>query len=178
VVTLSVELELDAAPAPADAGSGFSRDWLTDRRARRPSGPGARDAYRDALYHRPNVRVLLELLALTPADDLLEVGCGGGALLQDALGTDCRDDELARLAPDASFADVRVERHDLGPAAREVDVPAETSRSWRAARAPVPARPQGLTAVTLGSWRRPSREARSSSSASTRSPTAGTASRG
>lgn len=65
-------------------------DWLTDRRARRPSGEEARGTYRDPLFHRPNFVVLLELLALGPEDVLLEVGCGGGAFLHDALESGCR----------------------------------------------------------------------------------------
>jgi hypothetical protein len=65
-------------------------DWLTDRRARRPSGEEARATYRDPLFHRPNFAVLLELLALGPEDVLLEVGCGGGAFLHDALESGCR----------------------------------------------------------------------------------------
>jgi SAM-dependent methyltransferase len=65
-------------------------DWITDRRARRPSGPQARATYRDPLYHRPNFKVILNVLGLTPDDYLLEVGCGGGAFLQDALRSGCR----------------------------------------------------------------------------------------
>jgi SAM-dependent methyltransferase len=65
-------------------------DWLTDRRARRPSGEEARGVYREPLFHRPNFAVLLELLALGPEDVLLEVGCGGGVFLMDALESGCR----------------------------------------------------------------------------------------
>ena len=65
-------------------------DWLTDRRARRPSGSQARAGYRDPLYHRPNFRAILNTLKLTPNDYLLEVGCGGGALLEEALRSGCR----------------------------------------------------------------------------------------
>ncbi|RPJ87573.1 MAG: methyltransferase domain-containing protein [Acidobacteria bacterium] len=65
-------------------------DWLTDRGARRPSGRQARETYRDPLYHYPNFRVILAELALKPQDYLLEVGCGGGALLKDALQSGCR----------------------------------------------------------------------------------------
>lgn len=65
-------------------------DWLTDRRARRPSGAQARDIYRDPLYHWPSFRVILAELDLTAADYLLEVGCGGGALLKSALTSECR----------------------------------------------------------------------------------------
>jgi SAM-dependent methyltransferase len=73
------------AMAPAAFG-----DWLTDREARRPSGPQARAVYRDPLYHYPNFRVILAELALTPADYLIEIGCGGGALLKEALQSGCR----------------------------------------------------------------------------------------
>lgn len=73
------------ATAPAAFG-----DWLTDRLARRPSGAAARGIYGDPLFHYPNFRVLLEELALTPDDYLVEVGCGGGALLADALESGCR----------------------------------------------------------------------------------------
>ena len=73
------------ATSPAAFG-----DWLTDRRARRPSGAQSRDVYRDPLYHYPNFRVILDELALTPDDHLLEVGCGGGAMLNIALRSGCR----------------------------------------------------------------------------------------
>ncbi len=73
------------ATAPADLG-----EWLTDRRARRPAGAQARVVYRDPLYHYPNFQVLLQELALTPDDLLLEVGCGGGAFLCAALQSGCR----------------------------------------------------------------------------------------
>jgi SAM-dependent methyltransferase len=71
--------------APARFG-----DWLTDRGARRPSGAQARAIYRDPLYHYPNFRVILTELALRADDYLLEVGCGGGALLNEALRSGCR----------------------------------------------------------------------------------------
>ncbi len=79
-------------------------DWLTDRAARRPSGAEARSTYRDPLYHYPNFAVILEKLALTADDYLLEVGCGGGALLKRALKSGCRaaaidhSPEMVRLA--------------------------------------------------------------------------------
>lgn len=65
-------------------------DWFTDRRARRPSGRQSRDVYRDPLYHRPNFKVILAALNLQPRDYLVEVGCGGGAFLHDALKSGCR----------------------------------------------------------------------------------------
>jgi len=65
-------------------------DWITDRRTRRPSGPQARAFYRDPLYHRPNFKVILKVLGLRDDDYLLEVGCGGGAFLEDALRSGCK----------------------------------------------------------------------------------------
>jgi SAM-dependent methyltransferase len=65
-------------------------DWVTDRRARRPSGPQSRAFYRDPLYHRPNFKAILQVLKLQPGDRLVEVGCGGGAFLHDALASGCR----------------------------------------------------------------------------------------
>lgn len=79
-------------------------DWLTDRRARKPSGAGARATYRDPTFHRPNFKLLLHTLGLRSQDFLLEVGCGGGAFLQEALASGCRaaaldhSPEMARLA--------------------------------------------------------------------------------
>jgi SAM-dependent methyltransferase len=65
-------------------------DWITDRNARRPSGPKSRDVYKNPIYHWPNFLAILDLLALSPADRLLEVGCGGGAFLHEALKSGCR----------------------------------------------------------------------------------------
>jgi ubiquinone/menaquinone biosynthesis C-methylase UbiE len=65
-------------------------DWITDRKTRRPSGPQARAFYRDPLYHRPNFKAILRVLGLRQDDYLLEVGCGGGAFLEDALRSGCK----------------------------------------------------------------------------------------
>lgn len=95
----AVAAPLLAATAPRALG-----DWLTDRLARRPSGRRSSAIYADPLFHRPNFRSLLEELALTPEDHLLEVGCGGGAFLEDALRSGCRaaavdhSPEMVRLA--------------------------------------------------------------------------------
>jgi SAM-dependent methyltransferase len=77
------------APLLRAASPGQYGDWLTDRRARRPSGAEAREVYADPLFHRPNFRAILAELALTADDRLLEVGCGGGAFLHDALESGC-----------------------------------------------------------------------------------------
>ena len=95
--------EVAAPLLRATAPAGFG-DWLTDRLARRPWGASARAVYRDPLYHYPNFRVILAELALSPDDYLLEVGCGGGALLKAALASGCRASavdhsrEMVRLA--------------------------------------------------------------------------------
>lgn len=91
------------ATAPARFG-----DWLTDRGARRPSGTQARAIYGDPIYHYPNFRVILAELDLRPEDHLLEVGCGGGALLAQALRSGCRaaaidhSPDMVRLAREAN----------------------------------------------------------------------------
>ena len=94
-------------------------DWLTDRVARRPSGAQARETYRDPLYHWPNFRVLLEELALTADDFLLEVGCGGGAFLHAALESGCRaaavdhSADMVRLASDVNREAVEAGRLEI-----------------------------------------------------------------
>lgn len=65
-------------------------DWITDRHARRPSGAHARNFYKNPVYHWPNFLAILDALDLTSDDYLLEVGCGGGALLHEALKSGCR----------------------------------------------------------------------------------------
>jgi len=88
-----------AATAPQALG-----DWITDRRARRPTGAAARKTYGDPIFHYPNFAVILEELALKKDDYLLEVACGGGALLRRALLSGCRaaavdySPEMVRLA--------------------------------------------------------------------------------
>ena len=84
-------------------GAAF-HDWLTDRIARRPSGRRAREVYGAGDVHDFARRAILDALRLGPADRLLEIGCGGGLLLRDALacgaaatGLD-HSEEMVRLA--------------------------------------------------------------------------------
>jgi ubiquinone/menaquinone biosynthesis C-methylase UbiE len=62
-------------------------DWLTDRVARRPEGARARAVYGADDVHDFARVAILDALALGPQDRLLDVGCGGGLLLRDALAT-------------------------------------------------------------------------------------------
>jgi SAM-dependent methyltransferase len=65
----------------ADAFEG----WLTDRVARRPTGERARAVYGDEQVHDFARSAILAALCLRAGDRLLEIGCGGGLLLRDAL---------------------------------------------------------------------------------------------
>ena len=64
-------------------------DWVTDRRARRPSGKRARETYGAPDVHEEMRRAVLGALDLGADDRLLEIGCGGGVLLREALATGC-----------------------------------------------------------------------------------------
>lgn len=65
-------------------------EWLIDRVARRPSGTASKEFYSNPIYHRPNFVAILDYLKLTKSDYLLEIGCGGGYFLADALKSGCR----------------------------------------------------------------------------------------
>lgn len=102
----------------ATAPLGFG-DWWTDRVARRPTGPAARKTYSDPVYHRPNFLLILERLHLTRDDRLLEVGCGGGAFLHDALASGCRawaldhSPDMVRLAREQNRGAVEEKRVEI-----------------------------------------------------------------
>ncbi|HZW84979.1 MAG TPA: methyltransferase domain-containing protein [Nitrososphaerales archaeon] len=101
-------------------------DWLTDRTARRPTGAAARRGYRNPTHHRPNFGAILERLALTPDDRLLEIGCGGGALLHEALKSGCtaagidHSLEMVKLAKEANAEAIREGRLEIKEASAEV----------------------------------------------------------
>jgi SAM-dependent methyltransferase len=109
-----VAAPLLGATAPRRLG-----DWLTDRAARCPSGAQARQFYRDPLYHRPNFKAILMALALRPADYLLEVGCGGGAFLEEALKCGCKaaaidhSPDMVRLAREVNRDAIRAGRLEI-----------------------------------------------------------------
>jgi SAM-dependent methyltransferase len=109
-----VAAPLLSAMAPRRLG-----DWITDRRARRPSGPQGRAYYRDPIYHRPNFQAILAVLRLKPEDYLLEVGCGGGAFLQDALKSGCKaaaidhSPDMVRVAGEVNHEAIQQNRLEI-----------------------------------------------------------------
>ena len=108
-----------AAPLFHAMGPSRLGDWITDRRARRPSGPQGRATYRDPIYHRPNFKAILAVLGLRPDDYLLEVGCGGGAFLQDALKSGCKaaaidhSSDMVRVAREVNHEAIQQNRLEI-----------------------------------------------------------------
>jgi SAM-dependent methyltransferase len=96
---------VDAAAGPSLAAASTSGlgDWLVNRFARRPAGARARTTYANPTEHRPGFAATLQGLSLGAEDHLLELGCGGGAFMQDALETGCNavaldhSEEMVRL---------------------------------------------------------------------------------
>ena len=95
-----------------DLEPGAFGDWKTDRTTRRPTGFNARKTYGDPLFHWPNFYYLLEKLKLSPSDYLLELGCGGGVFLREALKSGCKaagldhSPEMVRLARNNNLVSV------------------------------------------------------------------------
>lgn len=88
-------------------------EWLTDRVARRPTGRRAREVYGAEDVHDFARKAILGALVLTAEDRLLEIGCGGGLLLRDALragasatGIDHSEEMVALARERAPDADV------------------------------------------------------------------------
>jgi SAM-dependent methyltransferase len=102
-----VAAHLLSASAPNRLG-----DWIIDRGARRPSGEASRETYGNPVYHWPNFFAILDVLKLGPDDNLVEVGCGGGAFLHEALKSGCRASaidhsaDMVQLATEVNFASV------------------------------------------------------------------------
>lgn len=87
-------------------------DWLTDRVARKPAGARARGIYGAESVHDFARVAILDALDLNRGDHLLEIGCGGGLLLRDAL---CAG--AAATGLDHSAEMVRLARHTAPGAA-------------------------------------------------------------
>ena len=107
-----------AAPFLSRSSPRMFGNWLTDRAARRPFGGFARTSYREPTHHRPSFGAILAALQPGPDDMLLEIGCGGGAFLAQALRTGCsaaavdHSSEMIRVARDLNadaIADGRLE---------------------------------------------------------------------
>jgi ubiquinone/menaquinone biosynthesis C-methylase UbiE len=97
-------------------------DWLTDRVARRPAGSRARNVYGAQDVHDFARQAILAALQLGAGDHLLEVGCGGGLLLHDALasgakatGIDHSEDMVALARERAPGAQVLLASADRLP---------------------------------------------------------------
>lgn len=73
-------------PMPTDAPTGLL-DRLIDVTARKPSGLVGRWAFRNPREHYRAFRLAEEALGLEKCGVYLEIGCGGGVLLERALGT-------------------------------------------------------------------------------------------
>ena len=95
-------------------------DWMTDRIARKPTGQRARRTYGAEDIHDFARRAILDALHLGPGDRLLDIGCGGGLLLRDAMafgavvtGLDHSPEMVAlarERAPGATVVEGRAER--------------------------------------------------------------------
>lgn len=101
-------------------------DWLTDRVARRPAGKRARTGYGAEEVHDFARRAILDALELEPGDHVLEVGCGGGLLLRDAMARGARtsaidhsEDMVALARERAPGADVVLTQAEKPPFADE-----------------------------------------------------------
>jgi ubiquinone/menaquinone biosynthesis C-methylase UbiE len=100
-------------------------DWITDRHARSPSGARSREVYRKPVYHYPNFLAILDHLYLGPEDFLLDVGCGGGAFLHEALKSGCHaagldhSADMVRVASESN--EDAIEQHRLELTKSEAD---------------------------------------------------------
>ena len=61
------------------------RQNFIDRTARKPRGEWARKNYNAPKAHYKSFRIILDKLQLTEDDTYVEIGCGGGVLLEQAL---------------------------------------------------------------------------------------------
>ena len=108
-------------------------DWLTDRIARKPAGERARETYGADDVHDFARRAILTALELDADDRLLDIGCGGGLLLRDAIALGVR---VTGLDHSVDMVELARER---APGATVVHASAEA----------MPFRDAAFTAVTM-----------------------------
>ena len=90
--------------------------WLDDKSGRRPAGKLARETYRNPVYHLPMFKAILYYLKLTKDDYLLEIGCGGGAFIFDALKSGCKavaidhSPDMVRVAKEVNAKTIEEQR--------------------------------------------------------------------
>lgn len=108
-----------AAPFVASVSPSSFGEWVTDRAARRPTGLLAQAVYADPTEHQSGWEHVLDALRPGADDRLLEIGCGGGGLLDWALRTGCRaagvdhSQDMLALASERNAEAVRDGRLDL-----------------------------------------------------------------
>ena len=108
-----------AAPLMRSLSASSLADWIMDRRVRRPSGRGSRHLWKDPHRHKPSFRAVLDALALRSDDRLIDIGCGGGALLELALKSGCRavgvdhSPDMVRAATELNTEAVRAGRLEV-----------------------------------------------------------------
>lgn len=104
-------LGLDTADADAWNAAGLPEerldDWITDRIARKPTGERAKAIYGAEDVHDFARRPILDALALQRGDRLLDIGCGGGLLLRDAMAMDADATGLDHSAEMVELARLR-----------------------------------------------------------------------
>jgi len=96
-------------------------DWFTDRHARKPTGAVSRKFYQNPIYHWPNFLAIFKVLNLDQRDNLVEVGCGGGAFLHEALKSRCRASAIDH-SPDMVRLANRVNREAVADGRLKVEV--------------------------------------------------------
>jgi ubiquinone/menaquinone biosynthesis C-methylase UbiE len=99
---------------------------MTDRSARSPSGARSLEIYRKPTFHYPNFFAILDCLWLGPEDYLLEIGCGGGAFLHEALKTGCRaaaidhSTDMIRVATETNHDAIAQQRLEIKKAEADI----------------------------------------------------------
>lgn len=124
VLTLAREFQLGDDDLRAWEQAGLSDDtfdgWLTDRVARRPAGRRARETYGAEDVHDFARRAILDALQLRTADRLLEIGCGGGLLLRDAVTVGASATGLDHSLEMVSLARERAPEAEVVPGSAEL----------------------------------------------------------